>query len=210
MLSDLLDPAEFKDWLHISEMTQVRRVTDLKHATIFLDPSLSAEATQAAMKTITAAAGNDKILVSSSTGMSANLTEAFFGAIQSVEGAFDNVVAGKPQKVRLLSDYLEEDHFLLETPAGQVRVARIEFLGELRVEEISIPIAKTAEYRGADDGEKISQLAAFAPQAILGMNFAMELHRIAATGETHVTMHRLPDGALEFTQQVRHRLSPPK
>ncbi len=34
-----LDPAEFADWLHISSIQQVRRVTDLKHATIFLDPA---------------------------------------------------------------------------------------------------------------------------------------------------------------------------
>lgn len=190
-----LDPSEFKDWLHITEMRQIRRVTDLKHATIFLSPSELEDVKQAAMDVITSAAGNDEILISSSSGARANLTNAFFGAIQSVDNAFKDVVVGKPCKVRLLSNYLDEDHFLIETALGPVKVTQIEFLGELRVEETVVPVVKTAEYRHAGTGEPISQLAAFAPQSILGMNLALELHRMAESGETHVTMRRLPDDA---------------
>ena len=190
-----LDPSEFKDWLHITEMRQIRRVTDLKHATIFLSPSELEDVKQAAMDVITSAAGNNEILISSSSGARANLTNAFFGAIQSVDNAFKDVVVGKPCKVRLLSNYLDEDHFLIETALGPVKVTQIEFLGELRVEETVVPVVKTAEYRHAGTGEPISQLAAFAPQSILGMNLALELHRMAESGETHVTMRRLPDDA---------------
>ena len=94
-----------------------------------------------------------------------------------------------------MSNYLDEDHYLIETALALVRVTQIEFIGELRVEETVVPVIKTAEYRHAETGEPISQLAAFAPQSILGMNLALELHRIAESGETHVTMRRLPDDA---------------
>ena len=190
-----LNPTEFKDWLHITEMRQVRRVTDLKHATIFLSPTETDDLKRAALDIIAGAAGNDDILVSSSSGARANLTNAFFGAIQSVDNAFKDVVVGKPCKVRLQSNYLDEDHFLIETALGFVRVTQIEFIGELRVEETVVPVVKTAEYRHAGTGEPISQLAAFASQSILGMNLALELHRMADSGETHITMRRLPDDA---------------
>lgn len=98
-------------------------------------------------------------------------------------------------KIKLVSRYPEADHYLLETPSGRVRLSQIDFIGELRVEETEVPVIKTAEYRHAETGEVISQLAAFAPQSILGMNLALEMHRMAETGETHVTMRRLRDGA---------------
>lgn len=190
-----LDPAEFANWLHITAMRQIRRVTDLKHANIFLHPDESDESKDAALKAIADADGNARLLISSSTSERANLSEAFFGAIQNVDGAFDGVVVGKPQKVCLVSQYLESDHYLLDTTSGRVRVNQIEFLGELRIEELEVPVIKTAEYRHAETGEVISQLAAFAPQSIFGMNLALEMHRMTDTGETHVTMRRLPDDA---------------
>ncbi|RJP63039.1 MAG: hypothetical protein C4535_19935 [Comamonadaceae bacterium] len=190
-----LDPSEFKDWLHITEMRQIRRVTDLQQATIFLSPMEIDDLKKAAMDVIAGAAGNDEILVSSSSGARANLINAFFSAIQSVDNAFKDVVVGKPLKVRLLSSYRDEDHFLIETALGLAKVTQIDFVGELRVEETVVPVVKTAEYRHAGTGEPISQLAAFAPQSILGMNLALELHRVADSGETHVTMRRLPDDA---------------
>lgn len=53
----------------------------------------------------------------------------------------------------------------------------------------------TAEYRHLETGQPISQIAAFAPQEIQGMRFSMELHRIAESGETHITLRKLEHGA---------------
>ncbi len=190
-----LDPSEFKDWLHISELRQVKRITELKHATIFIDENVTEDLQRAAMNVTAHAAGNDEILLSSSAGTRANLNTAFFGAIQAVEDAFKDVVVGSPRTVRLLANYRNEDHFLIETALGLARVAQIDFHGELRVEESLVPVFRTAEYRHAGTGEPISQFAAFASQSILGMNLTMELHRMADSGETHVTLRRLPDDA---------------
>lgn len=188
-----LDPTEFADWLHISAMHQIRRVTDLKHANIFLAGDAPNEAQTAAMEILKRADGNASILVSSTTGARATLTEAFFGAIQLLKGAFDEVTPEKPRPVSILGDYVTADHFSIETPSGFVRVSQIEFLGELRIEEFLIPVTKTVEYRHAETNEPISQLAAFAPHSVLGMNLAVELHRMADSGVTHVMVRRLPN-----------------
>lgn len=190
-----LDPQEFADWLHITEMRQIRRIVDLKHASVFLRRDESEELSQSALTVIAHADGNAQILISSSTESLANLTQAFFGAVQSVADAFDGVSPEQPKSIRLLSQYLDNDHYLIQTPAGRVRVHEIEFIGELRVEEIIVPVTRTAEYRHAQTGEPISQLAAFAPQTILGINLSLELHRVAESGETHIAMRRLKDDA---------------
>ncbi len=88
------------------------------------------------------------------------MTRAFFGAVESIEDAFDGVSVDQPRKLQLLTEYKEDDHFLIETKLGLVRIARIEFIGELRVEESTIPLTKTAEYRHVETGESISQLVA--------------------------------------------------
>jgi len=190
-----LDPTEFADWLQISSIRQVNRVTDLKHANIFVHQDESDEAKEAALQAISSADGNTRLLISSSTSEKTSLSEAFFGAVQTVRDAFDGVVSKKPKQIRLVSQYLDADHYLLDTPLCWVRINQIEFLGELRIEETEVPVTKTAEYRHAKTGEIISQLAAFAPQSVLGMNLALELHCMADTGETHVTLRRLPDDA---------------
>lgn len=188
-----LDPKEFSDWLQIPELQYIRRITDLKHANIIINSSESDECKKAAMEVISKANGNDEFLVQSSTKSLANMTQAFFGAVQSIDGAFNDLASGQSKKVRILSSYADDDHYLIQTKLGLVRIEQIEFLGELRIEETRVPVVKTAEYRQAETGDSISQLVAFAPQSIHGANLSLELHRIMDSGETHVIMRRLPD-----------------
>ena len=188
-----LDPSSFESWLQISEMTQVRKVHDLKHANIFVRATQPEELRKAAERAIQQASGNDLLLVSSLTQDRATVTQAFMGAVQTESTAFDGVSVDRPKKVYVLGQYHGDDYFYIQTEVGNARVDRIEFFGELRIEETVVPVTRTVEYRYLETGEAISQLAAFAPQSILGMNFALELHRMADTGETHVTLRRLSD-----------------
>ena len=71
----------------------------------------------------------------------------------------------------------------------------IVFDGDLRLKETLVPLMVTAEYRHAETGEVISQVASFAPKSIYGMKFSTEMHRMADSGETHVILRRLPDNA---------------
>nr|WP_244551712.1 hypothetical protein [Aromatoleum tolulyticum] len=188
-----LDPASFEGWLQISEMSQIKKVHDLKHANIFIGLAETEEVRVAAQRVIERATGNDALLVSALTKEHATVTQAFMGAVQTEPSAFDGVSVDRPKKVCVIGQYSGDDHFYIETDVGNARVDRIEFFGELRIEEAKVPVVRTVEYRHVETGEVISQLAAFAPHSILGMNFAVELHRMGEDGETHVIMRRLPD-----------------
>lgn len=190
-----LDPSEFSEWLQITEMRQVRRITDLKHATIFPLHSECDEAKAEALELIARSDGNAKILESSNTGEAANLTQAFFVAVQGLENPFANVTPEHPETIRLRATYTDADHFVLRTATRSVKVEQIDFIGELRIEEEWFPVIKTAEYRHVTTGESISQLVAFAPQTLLDMKFSMEMHHMADTGETHIIARRLPNDA---------------
>lgn len=188
-----LDPASFESWLQISEMTQVKKIHDLKNATIVISSSEQVDVIAAAQRAIAQATGNDALLVGSLTKDRATVTQAFIGAVQSEPAAFGGVSVDHPKKLRVISRYIGDDHFQIETELGNARVDRIEFFGELRIEETKVPVVRTAEYRHVETGAVISQLVAFEPHSILGMKLAVELHRMGESGETHVIMRRLRD-----------------
>jgi len=188
-----LDPSEFSDWLALTSMQQIRRVTDLKHAQINLDPAETTQAKLAALEAIKGAGGNDPILRSTSSGVHVNAQQAFFGVIQENEGAFEGVEPGTPRQVQVVANYPDEDHYVIATHEGDVHVKQIVFVGELRVEEIVVPIDRTVEYVRSDGGSVISQVASFAPQDLLGTKIVLEFHRMSETGETHVVARRAPE-----------------
>lgn len=188
-----LDPASFEGWLQVSEMTQVRKIHDLMRANIIIQQTETEEMRTAAQGVIKRASGNDPLLVASLTKNRATVTQAFMGAVQTEPSAFDGVAVDQPKKVCVVVQYAVDDYFYIETEVGNARVDRIEFIGELRIEETVVPVARTVEYRHSETGEPISQLAAFAPQSVLGMNLSVELHHMAESGETHVTLRQLSD-----------------
>lgn len=188
-----LDPASFESWLKITEMALIKKIHDLKHAKIIISSAESAEVRVAAQHVIERAAGNEALLVAALTKERATLTQAFMGAVQTEPSAFDGVTVDRPKTAHVVGVYSSDDYFYLETEVGNARVDRIEFVGVLRIEETSVPVVSTAEYRHVETGEVISQLAAFAPHSILGRNFAVELHRMGENGQTHVLVRRLPD-----------------
>lgn len=189
-----LSPASFEGWLRISAMTQVNKIHDLNHARIMISSAATQEVKVAAQSVIERAAGNDAFLVAALTKEHVTALQVFMAAVQTEPTAFDGVTVEAPKKVCIFGEYPGDDHFYIETDVGNARVDRIEFFGELRIEENSIPVVRTVEYRHAETGEVISQLAAFAPNSISGMNYALELHRIGTDGETHLIMRRFPDG----------------
>ncbi len=188
-----LDLAHFEDWLQISEISQTKKIHDLKHASIYFRATENEDLSLAAQQMIKQATGNDPLLVSSVTKERATVIQVFLGAVQSDPTAFEGVSTAHPKKVKFVGHYADDDHFYIETKLGNAQVDSIEFTGELRIEETKIPVARTVEYRHVETGEVISQLAAFAPQSIEGKNFAIELHRMGEDGETHVIMRRVPD-----------------
>ena len=85
----------------------------------------------------------------------------------------------------------DTDYFVVDTDLGEIRVKSIIFYGELSIEQRSIPLTVTSEYRKSKDGEVVSQVAGFAPQEIFGHEFSLEMHKLKDTGETHVIMRKI-------------------
>ncbi|MDQ8023378.1 MAG: hypothetical protein REI94_16185 [Moraxellaceae bacterium] len=187
-----IDPDSFKGWLQISGITQISRIHDLKHARIILGSDEPEAVRLAALRAIERSTGNDAVLVIALTKEHVTVTEAFMGAVQAESSAFDGVTVEHPKNVRITVQYPEGNHFYIETEEGDAKVDRIEFFGELRVEEALIPVVRSEEYRQVETGEVISQLAAFAPHSVMGVKLAFELHRMGEDGETHILMRRLP------------------
>lgn len=191
-----LVPEDFADWLFIRHIHHIERHTTLLHASFLLDESEPKENQLALANLLSSIDGNAAILKSSKTGETTTAAMAFSVAAGGTDGLFDDIAGNGPEKkVRLHANYTNDDHFVIDTSEGPIQLHAIVFEGELRLKETLVPLMVTAEYRHANTGEVISQIASFSPQSILGMKFSTELHKMTQTGETHVVLRRLDGNA---------------
>ena len=82
-----------------------------------------------------------------------------------------------------------DDHFVVETAVGPVRIHEATFIGEIHVETEFIPIGSSKEYRNAADGTPISQV----------VGFPVELE----TGTMNLELHRIPDKGIFVIARTR-------
>ena len=192
-----LNPEEFTGWLVVRNLQHIERVSGLRHATLLVGEEESEKRKRALLEIISSASGDATFLKSSKTSESISPASAFLAAVGGVRTLFDDLVPNGPEKnVHLHVTYAnDEDHFVVETPIGAIRVQAIVFEGELRITKTLVPLTVTAEYRHAETGQPISQLAAFASQTIHGMKVSMEMHRMAESDETHIILRRVKDDA---------------
>lgn len=189
---DSLCPSTFADWLVIQHINQTENRANLVHGSVLLNPAEAPDHVDAVALVLSGANGDAKILRSVKTSELSSLTSAFLGAIES-QDLFNGIEPnGRTSSISLRVKYTnDDDHFVIDTDVGAVRVEEIVFTGELSITESQIPIGVTAEYRHTDSGELISQVASFQPQTIQDSKFSLEMHRLTETGETHIMMRRL-------------------
>ncbi len=189
-----LEPEAFSDWLLMQHMHQRRYRTKLDRAFFLVNEAdLDDEGHRTALKeAIEGQDGNAKLLKKAISGERVSAASAFDGAVRLVDNIFDQVEPNTPGKqVTLNVQYTgEHDHFVIETTSGPFRVDRIIFQGKLIVREALVPISRASEYRTAESGETISQVVSFSDETIGGSNLALEFHKIAETGETHVLLRK--------------------
>lgn len=192
-----LSAEEFSGWLVLRHLRHVERVSRLDHVSIIINERESNDRRAALSELISSQPGDSRFLRSSKSGKLVSSAAAFSGAVSGTGKLFDELEPnGAGKKVRLQVQYTNDaDHFVVDTAFGAVRIEAIVFLGELFVRERLVPLTDTAEYRRAETGEPISQVASFAPHVIHGMAFSLEMHHIAETGETHVILRKLSDDA---------------
>jgi hypothetical protein len=187
-----LTPEAFADWMPLKFITTHIRHSTLHHASFLLDEATPKELYVALGKRLEKIDGKEAFLRSSTTGELTSPAFAFAGAAGSHERWYEELKPnGDAKSVRIHANYAPEDHFTIETWVGPVPIATILFEGELRLLERQIPVAYVGEYRSATTGEPISQHVSFEPLSAMGMRFATEFHRLAATGETHVVLRKV-------------------
>jgi hypothetical protein len=190
-----ITPEEFSPWLAISTIPFVENVIKLDHAIIVMGPEESEDRKAAILKEISRLPLNARSLKSCKSGELTSPVAAFSGAISGLPTLFSEIEPNGPgRQIKLRAEYTnDEDHFVIDTSLGTIRVREILFYGEISVREKLIPLAITAEYLQKETGEPISQVASFEPHLIQGMMLSLEMHRIAQSGEMHIVLRKLPD-----------------
>lgn len=190
-----LNPEEFATWFKIQQFQHHICHANLDGVSLFLTNDKSPEQLAALERIIAKADGNTPILVSSKTGELIQSKNAFLGAVNSQKGLFESVeVNGPSRRIVLRVQYVNpDDHFVVITDLGSLRIMEIVFRGELIVKETVVPIIGAAAYKRANSDELISQVVAFAPQEISGQTFSMEFHRIEGEEEMHMVLRKVKD-----------------
>jgi len=188
---EALTPDAFSSWLLMEHMNMLESKSTLKHANVLINRNTPEVARSSLESIIETAKCSGNILRSSKTSELSTLAGAFLAAVQHKK-LFDGMaINGEPKSVTLHVKYTnDDDHFVIDTDSGPVRIEVIEFTGELRVIEKLVPIAATTKYRNLETGETISQVVAFEPQNFSGTSMSLEFHRMGEDGETHIILRR--------------------
>lgn len=193
---EALTPEHFADWLEIRYITNKVRHTTLTGVYFTLEPETPKELHDAFWEAMAGLGGDTPILKATSTGQLVTPAQAFSGVASAYPELFEDLEPnGDPKTVRLVNRYPDNDHFTVQTAMGPVDIKEVAFSGELRLQEFRLPIVYTGEYRNAKTGAPIAQVVTYAPQTIMGNKFAVEFHKLAETGETHITMRRVAHDA---------------
>jgi len=182
---------EVAGWLATRQMQSVERRLRLDKATIRISETESMERLKAAAEAITARRLDEAVLRSTQTGDVISLVTAFDLVISENPGVLEGVLPNQPGKsVELKVHYPSDDsHFVLDTAIGSIRIAGIDFGGEVSIVQVDVPLSQAAEYRQIGREEAISQSAAFV-FPIGDAKISFEMHRLMDSGETHLAVRR--------------------
>lgn len=188
-----LSEEEFAKWFKINKMQSRVCKTSLNNASLFIPSDSGPEKVAALNKVLATFDRNTPFLVSSKTGEKVLPDNAFLAVVNSQNNLFDSVeVNGPGRKVNIRVQYDNpEDHFVVNTEVGCLRIMEILFQGEISVEETTIPVIGGVEYKKVKDSELISQAVAFAPQELIGQKFSMEFHQIEGEDEMRLVLRKV-------------------
>jgi hypothetical protein len=187
---------ELTVWLRIRSMTSRERRHVLNGIRFIVDaaePPVSVQAVQSILS-----GSGDKpldlaLLRSTSTGETVTPLQAFSCIVAERPEVWENIVPNQePRSVQLCVDYPTDNHFVIDTTSGPVRLSKIHFDGAFAIKESEIPLDKVSEYRQVGGDCPISQTAGF----LVPMNHAtvsFELHRIEESGAIMMTVRQLPE-----------------
>jgi hypothetical protein len=181
---------DFGKWLYSEVQFSLHNlVAALDHATVFPQEGEAPERIEALKSKLGAAKSEEKILRVVTTGKLMSLPDAFSEAVGQAK-LLDGMSPGQEKSVRIRAQYPGDEHFVIDTAAGAVRVARIGFEGRLLVKVTQMPVEALKQYSRDASGAIISQSAVLATAEAGQLSFSIELHNLAESGETYVVVRK--------------------
>ena len=189
-----LDPSSF-EWLSRFEgFSNCERRFNLQNLNFQLNPEWSAEMVDA-VNAVVAAADVAKLRFRAPDGTELSPAQVFLSAAQQIPEIANAVLeVDKPRPVQFPARYAPDDCFHVLTELGPAPISELIFTGEISLHVSVIPMESTREYRSVDGGSVISQVASFQTIPVMHMKMALEMHKLSATGETHVLLRVVDDG----------------
>lgn len=187
-----LDPSEFLCWVEPTPITQILNSAALEDAHFVVSDENPTELLASLRETLAKVNGDTPVLRSVKSGEIVSVANAFLGAVQ-LQDLFSKLNSGDPpQRVKLRVVYTnDEDHFIIDTEAGSIRVTEIAFRGRLTTAASLVLVSRSEQYLRVGSGEPISEFVAYDLGAFNGSMFSLELHRIADTGATHLMLRNV-------------------
>lgn len=180
---------EHFSWLCFQSLPVTDRQQRLDYAQLILAETESAERQAAFVKVIGNTQNNEPLLRSTKTGDKASVLGVFLSEVSSRPVLFEGVIANQTGKlIAFTVGYPnDDDHYVVDTDCGPIRVQAIRFAGELSLKTMEIPVSNLTEYSNAGGSNPISQSASF-PFHAFNKDLSLEMHNIGKTGETHVVL----------------------
>ena len=179
-------------WLGLRYMTQATHAFALQSARVVLADDELPDRIEALGRLLAQLSGDDKALRPIDPIGNVSFAEAFRDAlsdrVEVLEGLEPN---GAEKSISARVRYANDNgHYVIDTDVGPIRIREIHFKGQVRLLEQEVPFDALKEYRRDATGETIAQIVSF-PIEVQGSKFAIEMHNLAATGETHVLLRKL-------------------
>jgi len=182
---------DLADWLSMKVLHTQEVRHNLTTAHLHIAEQETTEQEAAATTLVTSTSPKDPLLRSTKTGETVSTVTAFHVAVQQYQELYEGLVPNEPPKtVKFTANYLDDDdHYVLDTAAGPVRITSIEFGGELSINQNDIPLSQFSEYRKVGSKDPVSQTASFV-FPFRGQTVTLDLHHITESGQTHFAVRQ--------------------
>jgi hypothetical protein len=187
-----VSPEEFSGWFQTGSFPMHTSTYNLKHARVNISPDLPKEIREELLELLKKSDANSRILQIADTDAYHSLNIAFRALIEQ-QKLFDDIQPnGEAKKVKIHARYPNPDYrYLIQLPNGAICVDSINFIGELSITTTELPIAFSARYKDHISDTVHSEVVGYEPMEAFGSQITMELHKIAETGEKHVTLRKI-------------------
>ena len=156
--------------------------------------SESSEKVEALRSVLASAGPRTKLFRCITNGQTLNGAEACITAASFSKDPYVGLVPdGTEKQIKLAANYPnDEDHYVIDTDLGPVRVYAIKFEAAISVKTSTLPVTEVQDYRSGDT--PIAQVA-LVPIEINGDKYRFEFHHVEQTGETHILMRKLGESS---------------